>query len=43
MEYVSKDDVSRRQEVDDGLFKRVAQPLQIDPELITTSIQRLFY
>ena len=43
MEFVSEDDISRRQEVDDGLFERAAQLLQINPELTTSSIQRLFY
>jgi len=44
MEHVSDDDLSRVQEaVDDELFERAAQLLQIDPELITSSIQRLFY
>lgn len=44
MEHVSDDDMTRLQEVVDAeLFERAAQLLQINPQLVSSSIQRLLY
>jgi len=44
MRHVSDDDMTRLEEtINEELFERAAQLLQINPQLVSSSIQRLFY